>query len=150
MKTRMLFAMVILLAAAAIWTSWGARRVAALVVIGGKTGMFSIARGQALAAHVVNTGDVNGIIINNGKVLDSAGNTLAEFERTPLALGEAASFDFTPRDLAGGQRLGVRVVLMFEGASRNRNEPDFISTFEVYDIDTGRTTFGFIPPPDPE
>jgi hypothetical protein len=149
MKTRntttKLIAMVIAVTiATTIWTIWGARPAQAVVVIGGKTGIVSIARGQALSAHVVNTGDENGFIIDGSKVLDSAGNTLAEFERTPLTPGHAATFEFMPRDLSEGQRLGVRVVLMFEGASRNK--PDLITTYEVYDIDTGKTTFGFHPP----
>ena len=59
-------------------------------------------------------------------------------------------FEFMPRDLAEGQRLGVRVVLRFEGVSRHRNKPDVIITGEVYDIDTGKATFGFQNPPEPD
>ncbi len=102
--------------------------------------MFGIAQGQIASAHVVNTGEVRGLVIN-WKVLDSEGNLLAQSERQPLALGRASSFNFGPLDLARGQRMAIRVVLTVEGGSNNPNKPGFIATQKVFDTATGKTTF---------
>ena len=122
---------------AAIWTIGGASTAEAVIAIIRQTGVVSLARGQATSAHVVNTGDENGIIIQV-KVLDSAGNTLAQSERRRVELGQASSFDFGPLDLAEGERMAIRVELTVEGASRNK--PGFIATYEVYNTGDGRTT----------
>ncbi|HEY2975738.1 MAG TPA: hypothetical protein VGJ48_24705 [Pyrinomonadaceae bacterium] len=40
---------------AAIWTVWGTSSAEAVIAIIRQTGVFSLARGQATSAHVVNT-----------------------------------------------------------------------------------------------
>jgi len=101
------------------------------------TGVFSLAQGQATSAHVVNTGEARGIIVN-WTVLDSAGNTLAQSDRRTVEPGQASSFEYRPLDLTEGQRLGMRVVLTVEDA--HRDKPGFIATQEVYNTGDGKTT----------
>jgi hypothetical protein len=120
------------------WAIWGARPAAAIIIINSKTGMFTLAPGQAARFHVVNTGEY-GFIIDGGKVVGSDGATLAEFPRRELEPGQAASFEFAPR-LAAGELLPARVELRVEGASPG-NTP-FIPTLEVFDTATGRTSVG--------
>ena len=134
-------AMVIAVAIATIWTIGAASTAEAVIAIIRQTGMFSLAQGQITTAHVVNTGEERGIIIDF-RVLDSAGNVLAQSGRQRVELGQASSFDFGPLDLAEGQRMAIRVELMVEGASRGR--PGFVATQEVFNIGDGKTTV-FLP-----
>jgi hypothetical protein len=83
------------------------------------------AQGQATSAHVVNTGEERGIVID-WRVLDSAGNVLARSERRRVELGQTSSFDFGPLALREGERAAIRLELIVEGASRNK--PAFIAT----------------------
>jgi len=140
MKTRnttmKCIAMVIAVAIATIWTIGGASTAEAVIAIIRQTGMFSLAQGQATSAHVVNTGEESGIVVD-WRVLDSAGNILAQSDRSRVELGQAWSFDFGPLGLAEGQRVAIRVDLMVEGASRNH--PGFIATQEVYNTAGGKT-----------
>jgi hypothetical protein len=133
----MVIAMVML---AAIWAVWGASPAQAIVIINNKTGIFTLTQGEAVRVHVVNTGEERGIIIIGGRIIDSEGNTLAEFSGRRLALGQAETFEFMP-GLAEGERLQkVRVELMVEGASRKG--VSFIPTLEVFDTATGKTSVG--------
>jgi len=145
MKTRNMpmkrIAMVIAVAIATIWTIGGASTAEAVIAIIRQTGMFSLAQGQATSAHVVNTGEERGIVID-WRVLDSAGNVLAQLGPQRVELGQASSFDFGPLDLAEGQRMAIRVELMVEGASRSR--PGFVATQEVFNIGDGKTAV-FLP-----
>lgn len=135
-------AMVIAVAiATSIWTAWDTRTAEAVIAIIRQTGMFSLSRGQATTAHVVNTGDEGGIVVN-WRVLDSAGNVHAQSDRRRLELGEASSFDFRLPDLAEGQRMAIRLELRVEGASKNKTV--FIATQEVYNVGDGKTTV-FLP-----
>ena len=140
MKTRKTtmkrIAMMIAVAIATIWTIGGASTAEAVIAIISQTGMFSLVQGQATSAHVVNTGEQHGIIVD-WRVLDSAGNILAQSDRRRVELGQAWSFDFGPLGLAEGQRMAMRVELMVEGASRNH--PGFIATQEVYNTADGKT-----------
>ena len=131
-----LIATVIAVAIATIWTIGGASTAEAVIAIIRQTGMFSLAQGQATSAHVVNTGEESGIVVD-WRVLDSAGNILAQSDRSRVELGQAWSFDFGPLGLAEGQRVAIRVDLMVEGASRNH--PGFIATQEVYNTAGGKT-----------
>jgi hypothetical protein len=144
MKTRnttvKAIAMVIAVAIATIWTIGGASTAEAVIAIIRQTGMFSLAQGQATTAHVVNTGEERGIVID-WRVLDSAGNVLAQSDRRRVELGQASSFDFGPLGLAEGQHMAIRVELRVEGASRNHL--GFIATQEVRNVDTGATTVFF-------
>ena len=134
-------AIVIAVAIATIWTIRGASAAEAVIAIIRQTGMFSLAQGQATSAHVVNTGEERGIVID-WKVLDSAGNVLAESGPQRVELGQASSFDFGPLGLEEGQRMAIRVELMVEGASRSR--PGFVATQEVFNVGDGKTTV-FLP-----
>jgi hypothetical protein len=134
-------AMVIAVAIATIWTIGGASTAEAVIAIIRQTGMFSLAQGQTTSAHVVNTGEEHGIIINY-RVLDSAGNVLAQSDRRTVELGQASSFDFGPLTLREGERVAIRLELMVEGASRNH--PGFIATQEVHNVGDGKTTV-FLP-----
>ena len=136
-----LIVMVIAVAIATIWTIGGASTAEAVIAFIRQTGMFSLAQGQATTAHVVNTGEERGIVID-WRVLDSAGNVLAQSDRRRLELGQASSFDFGPLGLEEGQRMAIRVELMVEGASRNH--PGFIATQEVHNVGDGKTTV-FLP-----
>jgi hypothetical protein len=118
-------------------TLLAASRAEAVIAIINTTGLFGIAQGQIASAHVVNTGEVRGFIVD-WKVLDSEGRLLAQSEGQFLAFGQASSFDFGPLDRTGAQRMTIRVVLTVEGSS---NKPGFIATQEVFDTDTGKTTF---------
>ena len=144
MKTRnttvKAIAMVIAVAIATIWTIGGASTAEAVIAIIRQTGMFSLAQGQATTAHVVNTGEERGIVID-WRVLDSAGNVLAQSDRRRLELGQASSFEFGPLALPEGQHMAIRVELMVEGASRNH--PGFIATQEVHNVGDGKTTVFF-------
>ena len=131
-------AMVIAVAIATIWTIGGASTAEAVIAIIRQTGMFSLAQGQATTAHVVNTGEERGFVID-WKVLDSAGNVLAQSERQRVELGQASSFEWGPPP---DWRMAIRVELMVEGASRGR--PGFVATQEVFNIGDGKTTV-FLP-----
>jgi hypothetical protein len=145
--TKLITIAIALSAMAAIWAAWGANQMVAKAspkdaqTVSYGTGVYSLARGQATSAHVVNTGDERGIEVN-WRVLDSAGNVHAQSDRRMVELGHASSFDFGPLDLAEGERMPIRVELMVEGASRNK--PGFIATQEVYNIVDSKTTV-FLP-----
>lgn len=126
----------------AIWTSWGANGAEAVIAIIRTTGLFSLTQGQATSAHVVNTGEERGIIVDY-RVLDSAGNILARSEPQSLEMGQSSSFEFGPEPhLLEGQRMAIRLELTIEGASRNK--PGFVATQEVYNTGDGKTTV-FLP-----
>jgi hypothetical protein len=128
---------------AAIWTVWDTSSAEAVIAIIRQTGVFNLARGQATSAHVVNTGEAHGFIIQI-KVLDDEGNVLALSERQRVELGQASSFEFgPPPDWAEGQRMAIRLVLTVDGVA-NRNKPGFIATQEVYNTGDGKTTV-FLP-----
>ncbi len=133
--------MVIAVAIATIWIIGGASTAEAVIAIIRETGMFSLAQGQTTTAHIVNTGEERGIVID-WKVLDSSGNVLAQSERRRVELGQASSFEFGPLALPEGQHMAIRVELMVEGDSRNR--PAFIATQEVHNVGDGKTTV-FLP-----
>ena len=134
-------AMVIAVAIATIWTIGGASTAEAVIAIIRQTGAVTLAQGQAISAHVVNTGEERGTTWWC-TVFDSQGNILAQSDRRRLELGQASSFDFGPLDLAEGQRMAIRVEVNVEGASRGR--PGFVATQEVFNVGDGKTTV-FLP-----
>ena len=133
----MLLAMATLTALSTLW----ANRAEAVIAIIRDTGMFSLVQGQATSAHVVNTGEERGFVVN-WTVLDGAGNTLAQSDRRTVEPGQVSSFEYRPPELPEGQRLAIRLVLTVDGA--NRNKPAFIATQEVYNTGDGKTTV-FLP-----
>jgi hypothetical protein len=134
-------ALLIAAAIAIIWTTGSASTAEAVIAIIRQTGMFSLTEGQATTAHVVNTGEERGIIID-WRVLDNVGNVLAQSDRRRVELGQASSFDFGTLGLGEGRRMAIRVELAVEGSSRNH--PSYIATQEIYDVGGGKTTV-FLP-----
>ena len=145
MKTRntttKLIAMVIAVAITTIWTIGGASTAEAVIAIIRQTGAVTLAQGQAISAHVVNTGEERGTTWWC-TVFDSQGNILAQSDRRRLELGQASSFEFGPLALPEGQHMAIRVELMVEGASSSK--PGIIASLEVYNPDDGKTTV-FLP-----
>jgi hypothetical protein len=150
MKTRntttKLIAMVIAVAiATTIWTIWGVSRVGAAKFDAKTTGIFGIARGQTARINVLNTEEDRGFSIHDKVLLyDSHGNTLAEF-RGPinLPMGHATSFDFDANSIVtDGSRVQVRwEVEVTARPGRPNAGGDLIITGEVFDNDTGKTTY---------
>ena len=127
---------VIAVAIATIWTIGGASTAEAVIAIIRQTGMFSLAQGQATTAHVVNTGEERGIVID-WRVLDSAGNVHAESDRLRVELGQTGSYTWVAEE-----RMAIRVELMVEGPSSSK--PGIIASLEVYNTGGGKTTV-FLP-----
>ena len=143
MKTRIKLTKILALAVAAAMLAvivgiWGGKTAQAIIVIDGKTGMFTLAHGEAVRFHVVNVGGEL-TIIDDGKIFDSAGTTLAEFPERRLAPGQATTFVYVPPDPV--QPLAVRASFRIASSAR-RGEVSFISTLEGFDIATGKTSFG--------
>lgn len=113
-----------------------ARSAEAIVVIGGKTSMFTLTSRDALRIFVANTGEEAGIIVANS-IFDSDGNLLHQSGPQRVPLGRAGFFEYDP-GLPDGARSAVRVVLTVEGAGGGKT-PGFIPSFEVFDRETGRT-----------
>jgi ABC-type taurine transport system substrate-binding protein len=129
------------IAIATIMTIASATTAEAVIAIIRQTGMFSLTQGQATSAHVVNIAEERGIIIN-WRVLDSAGNVLAQSDRRRVELGQASSFAFGPLALREGERVAIRLELVVESVSRNK--PAFIATQEVFNTDDSKTVV-FLP-----
>jgi len=139
-STKRILMVLAVAALTALSTLW-ANRAEAVIAIIRNTGMFSLVQGQATSAHVVNTGEDGGIVVD-WTVLDGAGNTLARSERRTVELGQASSFEYRPPDLPEGDRMAIRLMLTVDGA--NRRKPGFIATQEVYNTGDGKTTV-FLP-----
>jgi ABC-type taurine transport system substrate-binding protein len=140
-KKRNTTIVVIAVVLATIWTIAGASRAQAVIAIIRQTGVFSLTQGQATSAHVVNIAEERGIVID-WRVLDSAGNVLAQSNRRRVGLGQASSFDFGPLALREGERVAIRLELVVEGVSRNK--PAFIATQEVFNTGDSKTVV-FLP-----
>src|SRR5262245_10641537 len=112
-----------------------ATRMEAVIAIIRSTGIFSLAPGQATVGHLVNTGNVGGIIIN-WRVLDETGALLAESGRREVAPGASDSFDFRP---AATGRLPIRFDLTTLSRS-GAGKPVVLATQEVFNSSDGSTT----------
>ena len=122
----------------------------AIVIIGGKTGIFTLTAGHAVRIHMADTGGELGIVIVGGKVVGAHGNTLAELPPRRLGPGQATSFEYMPR-LVPGEWLAARVELTLDtGAPGSARGLSFAPSAEVFDTATGETRFvvNFLPPPD--
>ena len=144
MKTRIkltkILAMVVAVALlTAIVGIWGGKTAQAIIIVNSKTGMFTLAQGEAARIHVVNTNEAGGIQPCT-KVFDSNGTLLANFECPTLGPGRADSFVFQPPDPV--QPMAIRVELTVEGDARRERDLKFIPTLEIFDIATGRTSVG--------
>jgi hypothetical protein len=130
-----------------MWSSWGVSNAEAIIIIC-KSGMFGVTRNETVRSYVVNTGEAKGIIINY-RILDMAGTTLAQSSDMRLALGQAAFFelDAATLDFHGALRFPLRVEISIGNPEMKtfRQSVD-ISSVEVFDTDTGKTTFVLIDP----
>lgn len=137
--TNLLVLAVALAVVAAIWAVWGAEPAQAIIVVDTKTGLFTLAQGEAARIHIVNTGEVGGIIPCT-KVFDSNGNLLREFPQRSVAMGESASFVFHPPDPQ--QPVAIRIEMTVEGVRHRDRSIAFIPTLEVFETATGKTSVG--------
>ena len=134
-KTFRTMALAVLLMAVPV-AIWSATSAEAIVVIGGKTGMFTLTSRDAVRIYLANTAEEAGIIIINS-IFDSDGNLLHRSAPQRVPLGRAGFFEYTP-DVPDGGRTAVRAVLTIEGAGGGKT-PGYIPSFEVVDRETGRT-----------
>jgi hypothetical protein len=149
----------------------GATRAEAIVIVGGKTGSFGLAAGQTLRVSVLHAGAarVGGVVPCVG-IFDMAGTQLAELEGDTAVRpghGTFLDFDASRLGLRAGERAQLRVEVELaqppdptqppDPARERRLRPDdAIVTLEVFDTETGKTTFvlpvvlkGFNPQPEP-
>ena len=148
-----LVAMVLVLAAAAIvWTSLPARQVHAIQDSEDFPPPFGLATGQTARLTVLNRSEDSGIIIDF-RFVSATGLTLASTPEPHLIPpGQFRSFDFDlPQpppgtvDIFG--RIQIRAVVRALGRPDPRN---MLTSVEVFDNATGRTSFVISPPADPE
>lgn len=108
------------------------------------TGMYGLARGQTARINAANVLDPDTIYVEM-KFLDSMGNVLAQSERRELAPGQSTFFDlpyieFNPTESV---RIELRAVGTFSsrGNETKGPAPHLLFSGEVFDNDTGKTTF---------
>lgn len=126
----------------------------AIVIVGGHTGLFGVTTDQTIRVSILNLAARKGIQPCVG-IVDANGALIAELDGRALREGEGTFVDFDaaalgPRD---AQRTQLRVEVRYETPVR---EGDVVLTLEVFDSDTGRTSFiapwvftGFNPQPEP-
>ena len=147
MKTRIKLTKILALATAvailaAIVGVWGGKTAQAIIIVNSKTGLFTVAPGEAARIHVVNINRVGGIA-PCVKIFDRNGSLLAEFEERALGPAQSITFVYLPPDPV--QPMSIRVELMVEGDARRERDVMFIPTLEVFDVATGRTGVGYDP-----
>jgi hypothetical protein len=142
-----LFAMVItLVAAAAIWSVWGARQAHAIQDSEKVLEPIGITFGQTARLNVLNSGEVKGLVVN-WKFLDSAGRTLARGpEPHIIPAGQFRSFDVNGDELGAERdrfgRIQMRaVVTMLGGPDTGGSNGSHCISVEVIDNASGKTTF---------
>jgi hypothetical protein len=145
--TTKLFATVIaLVAAAAIWSAWGARQAQAISESETILSPIGITFGQTARLSVLNSGEAKGLVIN-WKFLDSAGRTLAQGPEPHLIpAGQFRSFDVNGDELGAERdrfgRIQMRaVVTMLGGPDTKVRNGERCVSIEVIDNATGKTTF---------
>ena len=145
-----LIAIVLVLAAAAIvWTSLPPRQVHAIQDSEDFPPPFGLAQGQTARLTLFNSGDT-AIQDPDYRFLNSRGDVLAQSaERIVIRPGQFRSFDFDLPNPPPGivdffGRAQVRV------AVRNPDIKNLRVSVEVFDNATGRTSFVISPPPRPD
>jgi hypothetical protein len=125
-----------------IWTGWSPGPVKAVEDPECMPPSFGLARGQAARLNIVNTGEERGYIIN-WKFLDRTGRVVSEGPQPHLIpVDQFKSFDLDADSLAiaGDQfgRIQLRAVVTALGGPDTKN---LHVSLEVFDKDTGKTTF---------
>lgn len=142
--TTKLFATVIaLVAAAAIWSAWGARQAQALADSEMVLEPIGITSGQTARLSVLNSGEEKGLVVN-WKFLDSAGRILARGPESHLIpAGQFRSFDVDGDELGAERdrfgRIQMRAVVTMLGGPDTKGE--HCISVEVIDSATGKTSF---------
>jgi hypothetical protein len=133
---------------AAVWCAWGTPRAEAVIAIIVPTDSFGVAQGQTARLNVVNRREDRGIIIN-WRFLDAGGNVVAQSDgRVQIEPGHTMSFDLSgdalerARDAFGRIQLGAVVRAFIPPGEKNLGV-----SVEVFDNDTGKTTFALSPQP---
>ena len=146
-----LIAIVLVLAAAAIvWTSLPARQVHAIQDSEDFPPPFGLATGQTARLTLLNIGDV-AIVGPEYRFLNSRGEVLARStERIVVLPGQFRSFDFDlPNPPPGIVDFFGRAQIR-AGVIGNPNEKGLRVSVEVFDNATGKTSFVISPPPNPD
>ena len=140
-----------LVAAAVIWVGWPASRVLAVEDPENMPAPFGLARGQTARLNILNNGAERGYNID-WKFLDNMGRVIAEGPQPHLVLSrQFVSFDVDGdsldvlRDRFG--RVQLRAVVTAVG---NPDTKNLRVSLEVFDNDTGKTSFVIIAPPEPD
>ena len=140
-----------LVAAAAIWVGWPSSRVLAIQDVENMPPPFGLSRGQTARLNILNSGAERGYNID-WKVLDNMGRVLAEGPQPHLVLSrQFVSFDVDGdsldviRDRFG--RVQLRAVVTAVG---NPDTKNLRVSLEVFDNDTGKTSFVINAPPEPD
>jgi hypothetical protein len=144
--TKLLATVIALVAAAAIWSAWGARQAQATQDSETILSPIGITFGQTARINVLNTGEAKGLIVN-WKVLDSAGRTMAQGPEPHLIPpGQFRSFDVNGDDMTAERdrfgRIQMRAVMtMLGGLDTRGKKGDHCVSVEVIDNATGKTSF---------
>jgi hypothetical protein len=151
-RTMIRFGMaIVLLAAAGIWSCWPSSRVLAIEDPESSPVPFGLALGQTVRLNILNKGQERGCVIY-WKFLDSAGRVLAEDpQRQIIPPGQFVSIDVDGSGLGTmGDRFGRIQLRAVVTAAGNPVTKNLKVSLEVFDNETGRTSFVISPPPEPE
>jgi len=134
MKTRSTFLSTLMLA----FLTLSVTKAQAIIIYDHPVG---ITFGQTARVTAANTG--TRAITINGSFLDSEGTVLGQFERQVIEPGKMIFFDLNADDIVReNNRIQIRVVITAD-SSRG-----LLTSIEVFDNDTGKTTVFLTPPPD--
>jgi hypothetical protein len=141
---------VILSVSGIIWVTWGAGLVPAIQDSEDMPSPFGLARGQTARLNIWNPGK-SAVVGPEYRFVDSAGRTLAQSEdRFVVQPGQFISFDLDgdslPVSRDGFGRTQLRAVVTALGGPDTRLH----ISVEVFDNDTGKTTFVIGPTADLE
>jgi hypothetical protein len=125
--------------------------LSAIVIIGGKTGLFGVTTDQTIRVSILNAAAKGGVQPCVG-LFDITGTLLAEVDGRTLRQGEGTFIDFDAAmlGLPRTARMPLRVEVTFEIPPDPNGLPDAKSrvregqvalTVEVFDNDTGKTSF---------
>lgn len=140
-RTKLLAVAIAMIALTAIWATWGAGRVRAVMDVEIMPSPFGLARGQTARLTILNSGETLGFVIN-WKFLDSEGRTLARSpEQEAIPTDQFRSFDISADSLETADdrfgRIQMRAVVTVIGSTDVSN---LRVSVEVFDNATGRTS----------